>query len=90
MVSKHVLLVVMFVFVTVVWLTSCNLLSPETRAEVLTQQNCLRGCIERCPPRWNATGNVQQTAATSANKRDRKAGRACSRGHAAACSRLAL
>ena len=40
MVSKHVLLVVMCVFVAVVWLTSCNLLSPETRAEVLTQQNC--------------------------------------------------
>jgi hypothetical protein len=50
MVSKHVLLVVMFVCVAVVWLTSCNLLSPETRAEVLTQQNCLRGCIDRCPP----------------------------------------
>src|SRR5687767_15977802 len=50
MVSKHVLLVVMCVCVAVVWLTSCNLLSPETRAEVLTQQNCLRGCIDRCPP----------------------------------------
>jgi hypothetical protein len=49
-VSKHVLLVVMFVFVAVMGLTSCNLLSPETRAEVLTQQNCLRGCIDRCPP----------------------------------------
>jgi hypothetical protein len=50
MVSKHVLLVIMFVFVAVVGLASCNLLSPETRAEVLTQQNCLRGCIDRCPP----------------------------------------
>jgi hypothetical protein len=50
MVSKHVLLVVMCVLVAVVWLASCNLLSPETRAEVLTQQNCLRGCIDRCPP----------------------------------------
>ena len=50
MVSKQVLLVVMVVFVAVVWLASCNLLSPENRAEVLTQQNCLRGCIDRCPP----------------------------------------
>ena len=50
MFSKNVLLVVMFVFVTAVFLASCNLLSPETRAEVLTQQNCLRGCIDRCPP----------------------------------------
>ena len=49
MFSKNVLLVVMFVFVAAVFLTSCNLLSPETRAEVLTQQNCLRGCIDRCP-----------------------------------------
>jgi hypothetical protein len=50
MVSKHVLLVVMCVLVAVVGLASCNLLSPENRAEVLTQQNCLRGCIDRCPP----------------------------------------
>jgi hypothetical protein len=50
MVSKHMLLMVMVVLVAVVWLASCNLLSPETRAEVLTQQNCLRGCIDRCPP----------------------------------------
>ena len=50
MVSKHVLLVVMFVFVAAVFLASCSVLSPETRAEVLTQQNCLRGCIDRCPP----------------------------------------
>ena len=50
MVSKRVLLVLMFVFVAVVSLASCNLFSPENRAEVLTQQNCLRGCIDRCPP----------------------------------------
>jgi hypothetical protein len=50
MVSKPMLRVVMFVFVAVVGLTSCNLFSPENRAEVLTQQNCLRGCIDRCPP----------------------------------------
>ena len=56
MVSKHVLLVVLVVFVAVVWLTSCNLFSPETRAEVLTQQNCLRGCIDRCPPQMERYG----------------------------------
>ena len=50
MVSKPMLRVVMVIFVAVVWLTSCNLFSPENRAEVLTQQNCLRGCIDRCPP----------------------------------------
>jgi hypothetical protein len=50
MVSKPMLRVVMFVVVAAVWLTSCNLFSPENRAEVLTQQNCLRGCIDRCPP----------------------------------------
>ena len=53
MVSKPMLRVVMFVFVAVVWLTSCNLFSPENRAEVLTQQNCLRGCIDRCPPQMD-------------------------------------
>jgi hypothetical protein len=53
MVSKHVLLVIMVVFVAVVSLASCNLLSPENRAEVLTQQNCLRGCIDRCPPQMD-------------------------------------
>ena len=53
MVSKQVLLVVLVVFVAVVWLASCNLLSPENRAEVLTQQNCLRGCIDRCPPQMD-------------------------------------
>ena len=64
MVSKHVLLVVMVVFVSVVWLTSCNLLSPETRAEVLTQQNCLRGCIDRCPPQMD---RYQQCATNCGN-----------------------
>ena len=56
MVSKQVLRVVMVVFVAVVWLASCNLLSPENRAEVLTQQNCLRGCIDRCPPQMERYG----------------------------------
>jgi hypothetical protein len=63
-VSKHVLLVVMFVFVAVMGLTSCNLLSPETRAEVLTQQNCLRGCIDRCPPQMD---RYQQCATNCGN-----------------------
>jgi hypothetical protein len=53
MVSKPMLRVVMVVVVAVVWLTSCNLFSPENRAEVLTQQNCLRGCIDRCPPQMD-------------------------------------
>ena len=56
MVRKHVLLMVLCVAVAVVWLASCNLLSPETRAEVLTQQNCLRGCIDRCPPQMDRYG----------------------------------
>jgi hypothetical protein len=63
-VSKHVLLVIMVVFVSVVWLTSCNLLSPETRAEVLTQQNCLRGCIDRCSPQME---RYQQCATNCGN-----------------------
>ena len=52
--SKHVLLVAMVVFVAVVWLTSCNVFSPENRAEVLTQQNCppqmggYRECATNC------------------------------------------
>ena len=46
---NHVLLVVLFVFVAAAFLASCNAFSPENRAEVLTQQNCLRGCIDRCP-----------------------------------------
>jgi hypothetical protein len=53
MVSKHVLLVVMVIFVSVMFLASCNVFSPENRAEVLTQQNCLRGCIDRCPPQMD-------------------------------------
>jgi len=64
MFSKHVLLVVMFVFVAAVFLASCNLLSPETRAEVLTQQNCLRGCIDRCPPQM---GGYRECATNCGN-----------------------
>jgi hypothetical protein len=64
MVSKHVLLVVMFIFVAAVFLASCNLLSPETRAEVLTQQNCLRGCIDRCPPQM---GGYRECATNCGN-----------------------
>jgi hypothetical protein len=64
MFSKNVLLVVMFVFVAVVFLASCNLLSPETRAEVLTQQNCLRGCIDRCPPQM---GGYRECATNCGN-----------------------
>ena len=62
--SKHVLLVIMFVFVAAVFLASCNLLSPETRAEVLTQQNCLRGCIDRCPPQM---GGYRECATNCGN-----------------------
>ncbi len=43
------LLLVALLVVAAVFLVSCNAFSPETRAEVLTQQNCLRGCIDRCP-----------------------------------------
>jgi hypothetical protein len=50
MVGKNVLLVVLLVFVSAVFLAACTLFSPENRAEILTQQNCLRGCIDRCPP----------------------------------------
>jgi hypothetical protein len=64
MFSKNVLLVVMFVFVAAVFLASCNLLSPETRAEVLTQQNCLRGCIDRCPPQM---GGYRECATNCGN-----------------------
>ena len=49
MLAKRLLLVALLV-VAAVFLVSCNAFSPETRAEVLTQQNCLRGCIDRCPP----------------------------------------
>jgi hypothetical protein len=48
MLAKRLLLVALLVIATV-FLSSCNPISPETRAEVLTQQNCLRGCIDRCP-----------------------------------------
>jgi hypothetical protein len=50
------MLFVLLVFVAAVFLASCNLVSPETRAEVLTQQNCLRGCIDRCPPEMERYG----------------------------------
>ena len=43
------ILFVLLVIVAAAFLASCNAFSPETRAEVLTQQNCLRGCIDRCP-----------------------------------------
>ena len=55
MLGKKILFVLL-VFVAAVFLASCNLLSPETRAEVLTQQNCLRGCIDRCPPEMERYG----------------------------------
>jgi|SoiMethySBSTD1v2_1073268.scaffolds.fasta_scaffold5912328_1 hypothetical protein len=47
---RKVMLVVLLVFVSAVILVSCKLFTAEDRAEVLTQQNCLRGCIDRCPP----------------------------------------
>jgi hypothetical protein len=50
MLRKKVLVVVLFVFLSTVPLASCTLFTAEDRAEVLTQQNCLRGCIDRCPP----------------------------------------
>jgi hypothetical protein len=49
MIGKRILFVVMLAVIAAVFLVSCNAFSPETRAEVLTQQNCLRGCIDRCP-----------------------------------------
>ena len=49
MLRKKVLLVVLLVFAAV-FLASCSMFTAEDRAEVLTQQNCLRGCIDRCPP----------------------------------------
>jgi hypothetical protein len=49
MLGKKGMFVVMLVFVAAVFLASCNMFSAENRAEVLTQQNCLRGCIDRCP-----------------------------------------
>ena len=44
------ILFVLLVFVAAVLLASCSIFSAEDRAEVLTQQSCLRGCIDRCPP----------------------------------------
>jgi len=55
MLSKKMLFILL-VFAAAVFLASCNLVSPETRAEVLTQQNCLRGCIDRCPPEMERYG----------------------------------
>ena len=46
MLAKRLLLVALLV-VAVVFLASC--ISGEDRAEVLTQQNCMRGGIDRCP-----------------------------------------
>ena len=43
------ILFVLLVFLSTVPLASCTLFTAEDRAEVLTQQNCLRGCIDRCP-----------------------------------------
>jgi hypothetical protein len=52
--GKKVLLVVLLVVVSAIFLTACGLFSPENRAEILTHQNCLRGCIDRCPPQMAA------------------------------------
>ena len=51
--GKKMLLVVLLVVVSAVFLAACSLFSPEDRAEILTQQNCLRGCIDRCPPQMD-------------------------------------
>jgi hypothetical protein len=51
MLGKKVMFVAMLIFVAAIFLASCSVFSPENRAEVLTQQNCLRGCIDRCPNR---------------------------------------
>jgi hypothetical protein len=50
MIGKRIIVIVMLVFVSAVFLVSCKMFTAEDRAEVLTQQNCLRGCIDRCPP----------------------------------------
>ena len=50
MLRKKVLLVVLLAFFSTIPLVSCKMFTAEDRAEVLTQQNCLRGCIDRCPP----------------------------------------
>jgi len=49
MLRKKVLLVVLLAFFSTFPLVSCKIFTAEDRAEVLTQQNCLRGCIDRCP-----------------------------------------
>ena len=56
MLRKKVLFVVLLVFVVAVFLASCSVFSAEDRAEVLTQQNCLRGCIDRCPTQMAVYG----------------------------------
>ena len=61
---RKVMLVVLLVFVSAVILVSCKLFTPEDRAEVLTQQNCLRGCIDRCPPQME---RYQECAARCGN-----------------------
>jgi hypothetical protein len=77
MLRKKVLFVVLLVFFSTFSLSSCQLFTAEDRAEVLTQQNCLRGCIDRCPPQMaqyeqcatncgqicKAAGEQQQTGA---------------------------
>ena len=50
MLCKKMLLVVLLAFFSTLPLVSCKMFTAEDRAEVLTQQNCLRGCIDRCPP----------------------------------------
>jgi len=50
MLRQKMLLVVLLAFFSTLPLVSCNLFTAEDRAEVLTQQNCLRGCIDRCSP----------------------------------------
>jgi hypothetical protein len=54
--GKKVLFLVLLVVVSVVFMASCKLFTAEDRAEVLTQQNCLRGCIDRCPPQMERYG----------------------------------
>ena len=49
MLRKKVLFVVLLVCFATMPLVSCKLFTAEDRAEVLTQQNCMRGCIDRCP-----------------------------------------
>jgi hypothetical protein len=63
MLVKRMLLVALLV-VAVVFLASCNAFSPETRSEVLTQQNCLRGCIDRCPQEMASYGGCATRCGT--------------------------